>query len=269
MTPRLTQHSQQTKNKWLSALRLSIFGAVSLIAIVNSTSLAAAADYQVTDVRDGGTIQGIAPWKSAASSILPLTITMERDIYRGLASSPVPGFVPSMKSNTTTLGYKENQGIVTIRARPGQDNPTSALFNQAVIRSSGKTKAKARTKVKKVPALRDNGKRQVLTIRTSPPEVKIRTTPLEIGISARSKTTTFIGPIQEIQKPFLSDGRSVSQAVATPPSAVESPSLFGGQPFVALDPIQSALQLPDNEWLRMNQTTIAEFHDGNCPSGCP
>jgi len=166
-----------------------------------------------------------------------------------------------MKSSRITRGNTENQGIATIGACLSQDILKSALFNQAMITSIGKTQAKAHTKVMKASSLPYNGKRQVLTIRTTPPE---------IGISARYKTPTIIGPVQEIQKPILSDDRSVSQVVAALPSTVESPfSLLGGQPFVALNPFQSALQLPDNESPRMNLTTMQALHDGNCASGCP
>ena len=135
-----------------------------------------------------------------------------------------------------------------------------ALFNQVMIRSIGKTQAKAHTQVMRASALPYNGKRQVLTIRTTPPE---------IGPSARYKPAPRIGPVQEIQKPILSDERSVSQAVAALLSTVESPSLFGGQPFVASNPLQRALELPDNESLRMNLTAAQALHGGNCVSGCP
>lgn len=141
-----------------------------------------------------------------------------------------------------------------------QDIRESALFNHAMITSIGKTQAKAHTQVMRASALPYNGKRQVLTIRTTPPE---------IGPSARYKPAPRIGPVQEIQKPILSDERSVSQAVAALPATVESPALFGGQPVVALNPFQSVRQLPDNESLRMNLTAAQAVHGGNCVSGCP
>jgi hypothetical protein len=258
MTLHFTQKAQQAKNRWLSPLLPSILTAVSLIATLDPASLAAAAECQVTE--DGGTIQGMPTWKGTTLSILPLTITVERDIYGGLVPSPVLEVAPYMESSRIVRGNTENQGIATIGVCLSQDIRKSARFNQALIKSNGKTQAKAHTQVMKVSALPYNGKRQVLTIRTTPPE---------IGTPARYKTATIIGPVQEIQKPILSDERSVSQAVATLPSTVESPSLFGGQPFVALNPFQSALQLPDNESLRMNLTAAQALHGGNCVSGCP
>jgi hypothetical protein len=255
MTPHFAQKAQQAENRRLSPPLSSILAAVSLDLV----SLATAAECQVTE--DGGTIQGMPTWKGTTSNILSLTITVERDIYGGLIPSPVLEVAPYMKSSRFARGNTENQGIATIDACLSQDIHKSALFNQAMIKSIGKTQAKAHTQVMKVSALPYNGKRQVLTIRTTPPE---------IGISARYKTATIIiGPVQEIQKPVLSNDRSVSQAVAALPSTVESPSLFGGQPFVALSPLQSALQLPDNESLRMNLTTTQSLHGGNCVSGCP
>jgi hypothetical protein len=260
MTPHFTQKVQQAENRWRSPLLPFILAAVSLIVTVDPARLASAAECQVTDLIDGGTIQGLTRWKGTTSSILPLTITVERDIYGGLVPYTVLEITPYMKSGRIVRSHTENQRIATIGACLSQDIRESALFNQAITKSIGKTQAKVHTQVMRASALPYNGKRQVLKIRTTPPE---------IGTSARYKTATIIGPVQEIQKPILSDERSVSQAVATLPSTVESPSLFGGQPFVALNPFQSALQLPDNESLRMNLTAAQALHGGNCVSGCP
>jgi hypothetical protein len=258
MTSYFAQKAQQAENRRLSSLLPSILAAVSLIATIDPASLATAVECQVTE--DGGTIQGMPTWKGTTSHILPLTITVERDIYGGLIPSPVLEVAPYLESSRIARGNTEIQGIATIDTCLSQDIRKGALFNQAMIRSIGKTKARAHTQVMRVPALSYNGKREILTIRTTPPE---------IGISARYKAATIIGPVQEIQKPVLPDARSVSQAVAALPSTVESPSLFGGQPFVALSPLQSALHLPDNESLRMNLTTTQALHGGNCVSGCP
>ena len=111
--------------------------------------------------------------------------------------------------------------MATIGACLSQDLRKSALFNHAMLRSNVKSPAKAHTQFMKVPVLLYNGKRQGLTIRTTPPE---------FGISARVKAATLIGPVQEIRESVLSDNRTVSQTVATLPSTVESLSLFGGQP---------------------------------------
>ena len=258
MTPHFTQKAQQVENRWLSPLLPSILAAVSLIATLVPASLAAGAECQVTEA--GGTIQGMPTWKGTASSILPLTITGERDIYWGLIPFPVPEVAPYIKSSRIVRENTENQGITTIGACLNQDVRQSALFNQTMITSIGKTQAKDHTQVMKVSALPYNGKRQILTVRTTPPG---------IGISARYKTPTIIGPVQEIQKPVLSDERSMSQAIAMLPTAVESLTLSGGQPFVALNQLQNALQPPGNESLRMNQATMLSLDNRNCVSGCP
>jgi hypothetical protein len=250
MTPQFPQKAQQAEYRWLSPILPSFLTAMSLIATVDPVSLAAAAECQVTDLIDGGTIQGMTTWKGTTLSIVPLTITVERDIYGGLVPSPMPEARPYMYSSR----------IATIDACLGQNIRKSALFNHAMIRSISKTQAKAHTQFMRAPALPYNGKRQVLTIRRTPPE---------IGISARYKANTNIGPVQEFWKPGLSDDRTVSQAIATLPSTVESPSRFGGQDFVAVNPFQSPLQLPDNEAHRLNMTTTLALHGGNCASGCP
>ena len=260
MTPQFPQKARQAEDRWLSPLRPSILAAVSLIATVAPASLAAAAECQVTDLIDGGTIQGMPTWKGTTLSILPLTITVERDIYGEPVPSPVLEVAPYMNSSRILRGKTDNQGMATIGACLSQDIRRSTLFNHAMFRSIVKSPPKAHTQFMKVPALLYNGKRHDLTIRTTPPEIKI---------SARYKADTLIGPVQEIRKSVLADNRSVSQAVATFPSTVGSPSLFGGQPSVAVNPFQSALQLPSNESFRLNMTTAEALHGGNCASGCP
>jgi hypothetical protein len=167
---------------------------------------------------------------------------------------------PYMESSRIVLGKTENQGMATIGGCLSQDLRKSALFNHAMFRFIVKSPAKAHTQFMKVPVLLYNGKRQGLTIRTTPPE---------IGISARLKADTLIGPVQEIRESVLSDNRTVSQTVATLPSTVESLSLFEGPPSVASNPFQRALQRPDNESLPMNLATGQVLQGGNCASGCP
>jgi hypothetical protein len=258
MRPQLPQNAQQKENEWLSPLFFSILAAVNLIQIGGTASLAVAAECQFTE--DSGTIQGMTAWKGTTSNILPLTITMEGDTYGRLVPPPVLEVATYMKSSRIAWGNRENQEVVIIGSCLSQDIRKSALFNQAMITSIGKTQAKVQTKVMKVFALPYDGKRQIHTMRTTLPEIEI---------SARDKVPTFIGPVQEIRKSNLPDERSVSQIVATLPSTVESFSLLGGQPFVVVNPFQNALPLPDNESLRMNRTTTQVLHAGNCANGCP
>lgn len=260
MILQLSQNARQGENRWLSPLLPSILASVSLISTVAPASLAAAAECQVTDLIDGGTIQGLPTWKGTTLRILPLTITVERDFYGGPVPDPMLEIAPYMKSSRIVLGKTEYQGMATIGACSSQEIRKSALFNHAMIRSIVKSPAKAHTHFMKVPVLLYNEKRQGLTIRTTPPE---------IGISLRDTAHTIIGPVQEIRKSVLSDNRTVSQAVATLPSIVESLSLFGGQPSVASNPFQPALQRPDNESHRMNLTTGQALHGGMCTSECP
>lgn len=223
-------------------------------------STVAAAECRVTDLIDGGTIQSMPTWKGTTLSILPLPITGERDFYEGRIPSPVLEGGPYIESSRIVRGKTEHQGMATIGACLSQDLRKNALFNHAMFRFNVKSPAKAHTQFMKVPVLLYNGTRQGLTIRTTPPEFEI---------SARLKTDTLIGPVQEIRESVLSDNRTVSQTVATLPSTVESLSLFGGQPSVASNTFQRALQRPDNESLPMNLATGQVLHGGNCASGCP
>ncbi len=260
MTRYLTHNAQQVEHRWLSPLLLSIFAAGSLIATIDSASLAEAAGCLVTQ-DENGTAQGLTAWKSSASSIRPFSNNVERDIYGLFAPSPVRASAPYISHSRLTWGNRENLEIATTDACLSQDIRKSALFNRAMITSIGKTRAKVSTKTMKVFALLYYGKRQVHTTRTILPEIET---------SAREKIPTIIGPVQEILKSNLSDERSVSQIVATLPPTVESFSLLGGQPFVVVNPIQNALPLPDNESLLMNRATTQALHEGNyCGSGCP
>lgn len=257
MTPQLPQKAQQKKNEWLSSVVLSTLATVSLIQIGGTSSLAAAAECQFPE--DRGTIQALATWKGCTLSILPASITLEWDTYGGLVPSSMLEVVP-MNNSRFPWGNTENQEIAPIGGCLRQDVRKSALFNQAMVAPSGKTQAKAQKQILKFLTLPFDGKRQIHMIRSAP---------LEIGISVRGKLFTIIGPIQEFQKPILSDERNASRSVAALPATLEFPSLFGGQPFVALNQIQDARQLPDNESLRMNRTTTQALHAGNCASECP
>ncbi|HWI69353.1 MAG TPA: hypothetical protein VNS88_13430 [Nitrospiraceae bacterium] len=260
MTPQFTQHARHLENWWLSPLLPSILASVSLLATVAPASLAAAAECRASDLIDGGTIQGMPTWTGTTLSILPLTLTVERDFYGGRVPSPMLEVGPYMKSRRILLGKTENQGMATIGACSSQDLRKSALFDYAMIRSIVKSPAKEHTHFMNIPVLLYNEKRQDRTIRTTPPD---------FGISVRGKAPTIIGPVQEIQKSVLSDNRAMSPAVATLPSTVESLSLFGGQPSVASNPFQPTLQRPDNESHRMNLTSGQAVHDGTCADRCP
>jgi len=258
MTPQSPRKAQQADKGWLSPVLLAIGGAVSFIVTVAPASLAAAAECQI--IEDGGMVQDMPTWKRSTPNIPPLTITVERDIYRGLVPSPVREVAPYMRSNRIGWGNTENQEIATIGACLSQDIPKSARFNQSLTASVSRMHPNAQKPVMKFLARPYNGKRQVLTIRTTPPE---------IGISVPYKTPTMIGPVQEIQTPTLSDERSAGQSVAARTFTVESLPLSGSQPFDVLRPFQNALQLPDDDSHRMNVTTTRILHDGNCGIGCP
>jgi hypothetical protein len=258
MTPQCSQKAWKAEHRWLSILLLCILAAVILIATIASAKPATAAECLVT--KADATSQSLTTSEGTTSWTLPLTITVDRDLYRGLVPSPVRKSAPYMNRSRMSLSGTEDQEITTIGACLSQDIRESALFKHAMMTSHGKAKANAHTQVMKFSALPYDGKRHIFIVRTTPPE---------IGISVRKKARTIIGPVPELQQSILPDAQSVSQPVATGPSTVEFPSPFGGQLLVAVHPFQNALELPSKESLRMNLTTVQAVPDGNCAGGCP
>jgi hypothetical protein len=258
MMSHFAQKAQQAEHRWLSRLLPSILVAESLIATVASANLAVAAECQVTEA--DGTSQGLTTSEGTTSWTLPLTITLDRDLYRGLGLSSVRKSAPYMKRSRMSLGETDDQEITTIGACLSQDIRESALFKQAMVTSLGKAQANAHTQIMKFSALPYNGKRHIFFIRTTPPE---------IGIFVRKRARTIIGPVPELQQSVLPNAQRVSQPEAALPSTVEFPSPFGGQLLVAVHPFQNALEPPGKESLRMNLTTAQAVPDGNCAGGCP
>ena len=258
MTPQFPHTTQQEQHRWLWPLIPSILAVGSFISTVDSASLAAAAECQVTE--ESGAIQGMTAWKGTRSRTLSLINTTEREIFGGFVLPPVREAAPYMNKSLFTWGDAVDQEIAAIGVCVRYDIRQSARFNQSMITPIGKTQARALTQAMKVSVLPYNGKRQVFKMRTTPPE---------IGVSVHQQAPTIIGPVQEIQKPILSDGRRVSQFGAALPSTVVFSSQFGGQPIVASNQFQNALPLPGNESLRMNLMTTQALHEGNCASGCP
>jgi hypothetical protein len=257
MTPQCSQKAWKAEHRWLSLLLLCILAALILIATVASAKLAAAAECQVTEA--DGTSQGLTTSEGTTSWTLPLTITVDRDLYRGLGPSPVRKSEPYMKRSRMSLGQTEDSEIAAIGACLGQDIRESTLFKRAMVTSVGKPQAQAPTQIMKFSALPYTGKRHILTIRTTPPET---------GISVRKKARTII-TVSELQQSVLLDAQSVIRPVAALPSTVEFPSAFGGQLLVATHPSRNAPELPSKESLRMNLTTAQAVPDGNCAGGCP
>jgi hypothetical protein len=191
--PHFFQKAQQVENRWLSFLLPSIVAVASLGATVDPVSVAEAAECQVTE--EGDATPGMTTGKDTMLSILPFTITMERDSYGGFVSSPVRVGAPYMKNSRITISG----------ACLSQDILKSVLFHQAMNTSIGKSQANARIPSMKVSALPYNGKKHVLPIRTIP---------TEIGVSLREKSAPIIGPVQEIRKPTLP--RSPPQSTSPP-----------------------------------------------------
>ena len=258
MTPQFPHTTHQEEHRWLWPLIPSIWAAGSFILTVDSASLATAAECQV--IEESGAIQNMTAWKAATASTPSLINTSERDIFGGFVLPPVQEVAPSMNKSRFTWGNVVAQEVAVIGVCVREDIRPSARVSQTMITPIGKNHAKTLTQVMKVSVLPYNGKRHVSKMRMTLPEV---------GVSAHRQAPTVIGPVQEIQTSMLSGERGASQASATLPSTADFSSLFGSQPFGALNPLQNALPLPGNESLRMNLATTQTLHEGNCASGCP
>jgi hypothetical protein len=222
-----------------------------LLASVAPAS-SATTECQATDVLDGGTTQGMTAWKDTTLNIPPLTITVQRELYGELLSSPMFAVAPPMKNNRFTRGNMENRGMDSLDTCWSQDTRKSAPVHQAMIKSLVKSPVKAFTQVMRLPASSYNGKRHILKARLTLPEVVI---------SPHEPSAGMIGPVLENRNADRSDGQGLNQA--------DTLSLFEGRSTVALDPYQNGLRRPLNEALRMDLTTTRALHSGNCPNGCP
>lgn len=260
MTPQFSQQAWPAEHRWLSLLFLWIFcilAAVILVATVASANLPAGAECRVTEA--DGASQSLTTSEGNTSWTLPLTITVDRNLYRGLGPSPVRKSAPYMTRGRMSLGETEDQEMTALGVCLSQDIRESALFKRAMMTSHGKAQANVRTPSMKFSAFPYNGTRHIFTIRTTPPE---------IGISLRKKARTIIGPVPELQPSVLPDARSVSRPVGALSSRDEFPSPFGGQLLVVAHPSQNAPELAGKESLRMNLTTAQAVPDGNCAGGC-
>lgn len=246
MTPQYPQAAQPVKQISASTMLPPLLAAVILIVTAVPASLAAAGECQINGPVYGGSFQGTPTWKGTALNIPPLTITVPRELYGELLSSPTLEFAPTMKNNRFTRGNTESRGMDSIDTCWSQYIRKSAPVHQAMIKSFGKSPVKAFTQIMRLPAFAYNGKR---------PIIKTGLTLPEIVISAPDTAVTLIGPVQENRKPSLSDGSSLS--------------LFEDRLLVASDPYQNGLRPPPNESLRMDLTTNRTLHGGNCPNGCP
>ena len=260
MTPQFQQHAQHTEPGCLSRMFPAVLAAAILIATFAPVALASAAECQGADLSRGSAIEGITSWKDTSLGIRPLTLTVQRDLYGELVPSPILEAAPPVRSIRFSRGNMENRGMDTLNLCWSQSLRKNAVVNQAMIKSIGKSPAKAFTQIMRLPATPYNGRR---------PVIKTGLTLPEIDITAHYRTPSIIGPVQENLKADQSYNPSLNQAVAMRPSPGESLTLFEGRPVLATDTLKTGFRLPVNESLRMNMTTTQALHAGNCASGCP
>src|SRR5215831_16925685 len=119
MTPQFSQKAGKAEHRWQWPPLPFILAGVILIATVASANLAAGANCQVTEADD--TSQGLATSEGTTAWTLPLTITVDRDLYGGVVPFSVRESAPYMKHSRMGLGKTEDQQIVRIETCLSQD----------------------------------------------------------------------------------------------------------------------------------------------------
>lgn len=191
--------------------------------------------------------------------LLPLTLTIHRDLYAGLLLSPIREAAPLLRSSRFGRVKLENRITGSGETCGSQYVPAQALVNPAVLTSSTKRASRLLTPAMKGMVLFYNGSRRNL---------KTRLMPQENEMNAR-KTASMIGPIQEIDKPSQFGTAPFDQAIAVRLPQVDPLPLFQQRSIMAIDSFQTGIRPPGNESLRMNMTTTQALHGGNCANGCP
>ena len=249
MMTHCTQTAQQMERRWLSRLFGSLVVATVVMATLQPTGPAAASECFANE--DTAAVQGTLHWEGISSPIQTLpTIILSHNCFCGLT--------PYLNSSRFVLGKA--------------DNPGNTIFTPCLSLKSGKmgqsdqvtldsiSKVASQIQPLKASTIPYTGKRHVLKIRTTPPEFKS---------SAGYKPSTLIGPIQEIQKPLLSDESSVNPAIANAPAIAKAPALFEDYSLGPFHLFQSTQRLPKTESHSMNLTTTRALHGRNCVSECP
>jgi hypothetical protein len=190
MMTHCTQTAQQTERRWLSRLFGSLVGATVVMATLQPAGLAAAAECFANE--DTAAVQDTLHWEGISSPLQTFpTIILAQNCFCGL--------IPYLNSSRSVLGKADNPGNTIFTACLRLKSGKMGQSDQVSLGSIGKVASQMQPlRASMIPY---TGKRHVLKIRTTPPEFKP---------SAGYTPSTLIGPVQEIQKPLLSDESSVN-----------------------------------------------------------
>ena len=247
MMTHFTQAAQQVERRWLSFLVRSLSLAAGIIVILQPASLIAAAECPVN--KDNQRIHGNVRWEGITSPIQAFSIAVAQDCFCELT--------PYMSGSRFISGKTDTPKMTMMTGCQNLHAGKTAILHQTTFSPIGKVISQKQSL--KASTLPYNGKRQVLKIRMTPPEI----TP-----SAIHTPSTFIGPVQEIQKSILSDEGSMTQARALALPIDKTPSPFEVYPLGPLSLSQNIQRQPDAESHQMRLITSQALHGRDCVSDC-
>jgi hypothetical protein len=249
MMTHCTQTAQQTERPWLSRLFGALVAATVVMATLQPTGLAAAAECFANE--DTAAVQDTLHWEGISSPIQTLpTIILSHNCFCGLT--------PYLNSSRFVLGKADNPGNTIFTACLSLKSGKMGRSDQVSLSSIGTVTSQMQPL--RTSALPYTGKRHVLKIRTTPPNLKP---------SAGYKPSALIGPVQEIQKTLLPDESRANPAIPNAPPLATAPALFEDYSLGPFHLFQSTQRLPKTESHSMNLTTTRALHGRDCVSECP
>lgn len=258
MTPQFHEHVPQPEPECFSRIIPTVLATAILIILIATfapVAQASPAECQGANLsRDNNAIESITSWRETSLRILPLTLTVQRDLYGGLIPAPILEAAAPIRSARFGRGNMNYHVMDNVDTCWSQSLRKNTAVNQAVIKSIGKSPSKFFTPVMRVPPLYYIGRKQFLKPRTLLPEM---------GLVPQDRAPSVIGPVQENWQPGQANAQGLNQSIAMRPIGSEALTLFDGRPILAIEQLQTGLRPPVNESMRMNMTTTQALHGGN------
>ncbi len=197
-------------------------------------------------------VPGMPNWDAITPTLPAHSVTVARDCLCDL--------IPYLDNSRFVFGKADNLGITALTACLSPNSEKMALLAHVTLGPIRQVNSRMQTLRTSSPFY--NNKRQVVTTRTTLPEIKRSMTYRPIP--------AIIGPVQEFQNSPPADVRSMTEAVpSVPPLNTPSALSFGDPLSGPFNQFQSLQQLPNGESHRMNMTTSLSLHGRDCVSDCP
>ncbi len=237
------------ERRWLSSFVGSLVVATVILTTLHLEDRATAAECSVNETSLA--IKGPPSWDAIGLPIQTLTTTLTRNCF--CASTPY------LSNRTFVLGKTDNPGITTFTACLSPNTWRTAPFNHATDTAIGKVNLKLQPQ--RALALSYSNKKEVLVVRTTPPEFKHST--------YSRPAPTIMGPVQEFPYAPPSDERSMTETILSAPVIDKPSALFGAHSWGPLNQFQGLQRLTNGESHRMNMTTALALHSRDCVNDCP